>query len=200
MTSSATAPSDVQEADLLRAAFRDVHGAALHGFAVLVTAGDRSRAAALAATALAQGTFRVAELRHPERAAAWLRQRVLRAARRTRESGRHSRLERRAVLLELGVPEPAIATLEGLSIEDRTAIVASSVERFSMVDVAAILGRDLQTTRGIVRSARRRYLAAALHWLADEPDDTFPGGEIAARVDEVAQRTIGPHAGLGVGA
>lgn len=190
----------MQEADLLRAAFRDVHGPGLHGFAVLVTAGDRSRAAALAATALAQGAFRVAELRHPERAAAWLRSRVLRAAGRTRESRRHSRPERHAAMLELGVPEPAITTLEGLSIEDRTAIVASSVERFSMVDVAAILGRDLQATRGIVRSARRRYLAAAMHWLADEPDVGLRGGEIAARVHEVAQRTIGPHAGVGAGA
>jgi DNA-directed RNA polymerase specialized sigma24 family protein len=190
----------VQEADLLRAAFRDVHGSGLHGFAVLVTAGDRSRAAALAAAALAQGTFRVAALRHPERAAAWLRCRVLRAAHRSGESRRHSRPERHAALRELGVPEPAIAALEGLSIEDRTAIVASSVERFSMVDVAAILGRDLQATRRVVRSARRRYLTAALHWLADEPEDALPGGEIAARVDEVAQRTIGPHAGVGAGA
>ena len=69
-----------------------------------------------------------------------------------------------------------------------------------MVDVAAILGRDLQATRRVVRSARRRYLTAALHWLADEPEDALPGGEIAARVDEVAQRTIGPHAGVGAGA
>jgi hypothetical protein len=189
----------VQEADLLRAAFRDVHGAGLHGFAVLLTVGDRSRAASLAAVALAQGTYRVAELRHPERAATWLRSLVLGAARRTRESRRHSRRERHAALLELGVPEPAIETLEGLSIEDRAAVVASSVERFSMVDVAAILGRELEATRGIVRSARRRYLAAALHWLADEPASAFQGGEIAARVDDVAQRTVGPRARVGGG-
>ena len=33
-------------ADLIRAAFRDLHGARLHGFALLVTLGDRANAAA----------------------------------------------------------------------------------------------------------------------------------------------------------
>ncbi len=184
----------------MRAAFRDLHGAGLHGFAVLLTVGDRSRAASLAAVALAEGTFRVDELRHPERAAAWLRSRVLRAARRTRESGLHSRRERHAALVELGLSEPAIATLEGLSIEDRAAIVASLVERFSPVDVAAILGRDVKATRRIVRTARRRYLAAALHWMAYEPDGPFRAGEIATRVDAVAQGAVGPRTRAEAGA
>ena len=189
------APSP-SETDLLRAAFRDLHGAGLHGFALLLTLGDRSRAAALAGDALADGASSAADLRHPERAATWLRARVVRAARRSADSRRHSRAERRAILTELGVPEPALATLEGLSIEDRAAIVASSVERFSTVDVAAILGRDLESTRRVVRSARKRYLAAALHWLGDSPPEAVGNGEIAARVQEVAERAIGKRPGF----
>jgi len=183
----------MREADLLRAAFREVHGAGLHGFALLLTLGDRSRAGAIAASALADGTVRVAELRHPERAAAWLRSRVLRAARRTAESRLHSHAERRSMLLELGVPEPAIATLEGLTIDDRAAMVASSVEGFGLPDVATILGRDLDATRRLLRDARNRYLSDALHWLADVPRDALVGGEIASRIDQAAARAIGPR-------
>jgi DNA-directed RNA polymerase specialized sigma24 family protein len=198
-TLSPAAPGDIREADLLRAAFREVHGAGLHGFALLLTLGDRSRAAAIAASALADGTAHVAELRHPERAAAWLRSRVLRDVRRSGESRLHSRAERSSVLLELGVPEPAIATLEGLTIDDRAAIVASSVEGFSPTDVATILGRDLHATRRLLRDARNRYLADALHWLADVPRDALVGGEIASRVEQAAARAIGPR-GAEVGA
>lgn len=181
----------MREADLLRAAFRELHGARLHGFALLLTLGDRSRAASIATTALAEGVARVADLRHPERAAAWLRSRVVHAVRRTAESRVHSRSERRAVLLELGVPEPAIATLEGLTLDDRALVVASSVERFALVDVATILGRDLETTRRLLRHARRRYLSDSVHWLASVPREGLVGGEIASRVDAAAQRAIG---------
>jgi hypothetical protein len=83
--------------------------------------------------------------------------------------------------------------MQGLPLEDRAAIVASSIERFSMVDVATILGRDLDSTRRIMRSARRRYLAAAIHWLSDAPGDAPPNGQIADRVEEVARRAIGPR-------
>jgi DNA-directed RNA polymerase specialized sigma24 family protein len=192
-TSLSHAPGDIREADLLRAAFREVHGAGLHGFALLIALGDRSLAASIAATALANGVAHVAELRHPERAAAWLRSRVLRAARRSQQSHLDSREERDAALTGLGVPKAAIASLHRLTLEDRAAIVASSVEGFAMVDVAAILGRDLETTRRILRSARQRYLAAATHWLADSPGETPSGGVISARVDGAARRAIGPR-------
>src|ERR687895_367576 len=59
--------------EVVRAAFRELHGRRLHGFALLLTLGDRERAASLASDALAAGQLRVDELRHPERAAAWLR-------------------------------------------------------------------------------------------------------------------------------
>lgn len=168
-----------------------MHGARLHGFALLVTVGDRSRAAAAASAVLAGGTARAAQLRHPERAAAWLRARLLQALRHTSESRRHSWAERRTVLLELGMPEAMMAALEGLTLEDRAAVVAASVERFSIIDVATILGRDLLGTRRILQAARRRYLAASTFWMGDLPAEALPGGEIAARIEQAAARAMG---------
>lgn len=193
-TTLASPPSNLSEPDMLRAAFRDLHGASLHGFAVLLTLGDRSRAATTSARVLAAGSARAAELRHPERAAAWLRARVVRALRRTADSRRHSRTERRAIVRELGVLEASMAALESLTLEDRAALLAGSVERFTLNDVATILGRDLLTAREVLRAARRRYLAAATHWLGDESADAMPGGLIAEQVDRVAARAIGRRA------
>jgi DNA-directed RNA polymerase specialized sigma24 family protein len=192
-TTPSPAPSDLREADLLRAAFRDLHGARLHGFALLLTVGDRSRAAEAAATVLAAGTARAAELRHPERAAAWLRARLLRTFRRAGDSGRHTRAERRAALLELGVPEPMMAALEGLTVDHRAALVAASIERLALTDVATVLGRDAVATRRILQVARRRYLAATTLWSGDLPAAALPGGEIAARIEQAAARAIGPR-------
>jgi DNA-directed RNA polymerase specialized sigma24 family protein len=182
----------MREADMLRAAFRDLHGPRLHGFALLLTVGDRSRAANAAATVLADGVARAAQLRHPERAAAWLRARVLRILRRTGDSRRHTRTERRAILLELGMPEAMMAALEGLTLDDRAALVAASVERLAITDVASVLGSDAAATRRILQAARRRYLAATTLWSGDLPAAALPGGEIAARVQQAAARAIGP--------
>jgi DNA-directed RNA polymerase specialized sigma24 family protein len=190
-TTQSSAPRDFQEPDLVRAAFREVHGPGLYGFALLLTLGDRSRADPIASATLAEGVARVAQLRHPERAAAWLRGRVVRAARRTPSGGLQSRAERRAVLSQLGLSEPALATLESLSLDDRAAIVASVLERFSPADVAVILDRDLDGTRRVLRSARRRYLAGATHWLAGLSSDALPAGAITARVEEIAARALG---------
>ena len=74
-------PSPNSTAEAMRAAFRELHGRRLHGFALLLTLGDRPSAARLASEALADGAMRVEELRHPERAAAWLRHRVVERAR-----------------------------------------------------------------------------------------------------------------------
>jgi DNA-directed RNA polymerase specialized sigma24 family protein len=192
-TTLSPAPRDLTEADLLRAAFRDLHGPRLHGFALLLTLGDRSRAADAAATALAAGTARAAQLRHPERAAAWLRARLLRTLRRTTDTRRHSRAERRAVLVDLGVPEAMLAALEGLTLDDRAAMIAASVERLAITDVATVLDRDAAATRRILQAARRRYLASTTLWAGDLSAAALPGGEIAARVEQAAARAIGPR-------
>jgi DNA-directed RNA polymerase specialized sigma24 family protein len=120
-----------------------------------------------------------------------LRARLLRALRRTSDSRRHSRAERRAVLLELGLPEAMMAAFEGLTLDDRAALVAASVERFAITDVATILGRDVAATRRSLQDARRRYLATATFWTGGLPAAALPGGEIAARVEQAAARVIG---------
>lgn len=196
-TPTTTTPTsgELRDTDLLRAAFRDVHGASLHGFAVLISLGDRSRASSAAGDALAEGAGRAAELRHPERAAAWLRARVLLALRRTSGSRLHSLTERRAVLLQLGMTETSAAALERLSLDERAALVAGSVERFSNTDLATILRHEALASQRILRSARQHYLRAASRLMHDLAADAMPGGDIAQRVLQAADRAIGRPVG-----
>ena len=185
--------NDLTEADLLRAAFRDLHGARLYGFALLVTQGDRTRAAQAASTALTAGAQRAVELRHPERAAAWLRRRALKELRRTRASPHVTPGERHAALVEIGSAEPAIAALAQLTQVRRAALVAGLVERFALTDVATILGTDLVGAQRALSGARREYLTATSHWLDALPSAAIPGGALADRVDRVATRAVGPR-------
>lgn len=186
-------PNDVREVDLLRAAFRDLHAARLHGFALLVTLGDRTRAAQAASTAVAAGAQRAVELRHPERAAAWLRRRALMELRRTRASRHLTPGERHTALVDIGASEPAIAALEELTLERRSALVAGIVERFALTDVATILGTDLLGAQRALQGAQREYVAVARHWMRELPNAAVPGGALADRVDQVAARTVGPR-------
>jgi hypothetical protein len=183
----------LREADLLRAAFSDLHAARLHGFALLVTVGDRARAAQAAATAVAAGADRAAELRHPERAAAWLRRRAMKELRRARPSRHLSQAERRAALVEIGAAEPAIAALEEITLERRGALVAGLVERFALTDIATILDTDLLGAQRALLGARRDYLSAAAHWMREMPSAPVPAGWLADRVDQVAARAVGPR-------
>jgi hypothetical protein len=187
--------ADLREPNLRRAAFRDLHGARLHGFALLVSLGDRPRAARAAAEALEEGTRRSAELRHPERAAAWLRARVLRQLRHgsPAHGGRRDR-ERRAALHGLGVADPAYEGLAALAIMPRAALVASTVERFDPIDVETILGLASGSSLRMVARARQRYLTAVAA-RADARDLVdAPGGELGDRVREVAGRAMGAPA------
>ena len=59
--------------DARRAAFRDLHGPRLHGFALLLTLGDRRVRQHSPPRRWPPGPPGFAELSHPERAAAWLR-------------------------------------------------------------------------------------------------------------------------------
>jgi hypothetical protein len=193
-TSFAPAHGDPRVADLLRAAFRDVHGARLHGFALLLTLGDREHAAQLASTAMTSGVARASELRHPERAAAWLRARVLRDARRLPARPR-SVHDRSAVLAELGMAQAATNSLAQLSIDERAALVASAVERLDPGDVATVVGRSDTAARKLVLRTRQRYLGAALHWLGDAAAPAS-GGAIAERVQEAAASALGGVAAI----
>ena len=141
---------------VLAAAFRELHGARLHGFAMLVTLGDRQSAERSAGFALAAGAGQVAALRHPERAAAWLRARTLRdappapVARRTDPT----RGATREPLPRSGWTRPSISGLAALSLDARAALVASAIERFDPIDVETILDAAPATARRLVAEAR----------------------------------------------
>lgn len=182
-TTSAETPPE-----LVRAAFRELHGTRLHGFALLLTMGDRARAARLTGEALAAGTARTTELRHPERAAAWLRRRVTRNARRsTRPARAGSAAEGRRALGELGVEAAAFAGLSSLSTRDRAALVADSVERLERGDVATIVGVDGARLDRLIRRVRARYAAV----VADALDDaSAASGPLVERIQAIAARAL----------
>ncbi|MGZ6213950.1 MAG: hypothetical protein ACXWMG_03265 [Candidatus Limnocylindria bacterium] len=178
----------------LSAAFRDLHGSRLHGFAMLVTLGDGPLAERVAAFSLAAGARQAAALRHPERAAAWLRARTLRELHQRRSLRRSAPVEaRRSALATLGVDEAVYRGLAALSIDARAALVASAVERFDPIDVETILDAAPAAGRHAVAEARTRYLRAVVG--GESPDESdlpldAPTGALARRVQEVANRAF----------
>lgn len=172
--------------DRLREAFRELHGSRLHGFALLVTLGDRALAGPLAADALSAGSERAVDLSHPERAAAWLRRHVARGASRARRSATPIH-ERRAALEDLNVDSMAFAGLAALNVWERAALVASAVERLDSRDVATILGlQGARYHRRIRHAWKRAMLASAT---ADD-DGRAEDGPIAARIRAIAARLL----------
>lgn len=174
--------------ELVQAAFRDLHGTRLHGFALLVTLGDRARAARLAGEAIAAGAVRTSELRHPERAAAWLRRRVTRNAGRggRRARGRSAGDDRHA-LEELGVDLAAFAGLSSLTMRQRAALVADSVERLDRGDVATIIGVGGVRLDRLIRNARARYAARVAEALDGA---SARSGPTAERIQAIAARAL----------
>ena len=173
--------------ELVRAAFRDLHGTRLNGFALLVTLGDRARAARLAGEAIAAGTARTSELRHPERAAAWLRRRVTRKAERAGRSARLSAAEGRLALEQLGADAAAFAGLSVLSTPERAALVADSIERLDRGDVATIIGVDGARLDRLLRRVRQRYAET----VATALDDAALNGPTAMHLQAIAARAVG---------
>lgn len=178
-----------RERDLLRAAFRDLHGARLHGFALLVAAGDRSRAASAAADALVAGTARAGELRHPERAAAWLRARVVATLRHGARPKDGLAPAARAALFELGASDAVADALATLTPEERAALVAAVIEGLEPIDVETILAATPGRARRAVARARDRYLQS-VHAALDAQPWPSPGA-LAARVQRVAGQAMG---------
>jgi DNA-directed RNA polymerase specialized sigma24 family protein len=171
--------------DLVQNAFRELHGPRLHGFALLLTLGDRRRAALLAGEAIAQAGPHLSELRHPERAAAWLRAHIVRAA-----GSDHRDLttaDRLAALADLGVTPSALAGLSGLGRIERGGLIATSIERLDARDVATVVGRDGDRLDALLRRARQRYLRGA----TAAPDQLEgPPGPIGRRIAASAARTM----------
>jgi DNA-directed RNA polymerase specialized sigma24 family protein len=185
------ASRDPRAADLLRAAFRDVHGPRLHGFALLLAIGDRGLAGAAASRALTAGTARADQLRHPERAAAWLRARVLREMQRS-AGGRPAAIgPREPALAELRVAPAAVDALAQLPLEERAALIAGAIERLDLADVATVLGRQMGATRTTMRAARMHYLAAAGRHLDETAIGSLPSGDLWRRVEGAAAWAVG---------
>ena len=136
--------------------------------------------------------MQAAALRHPERAAAWLRARALRTLREQRRFRRAAAVDdRRAALTPLGVSDSVSRGLAALDLNARAALVASDIERFDPIDVETILNEAPAATRRIVAEARKRYLRFA-GGSADErrAASEEPMGELAARVHDVASRAF----------
>lgn len=175
-----------RQAGLLRAAFRDVHGPSLHGFALLLTLGDRAEAARLASTVMAEGTRRAAHLRHPERAAAWLRHRMIRAYRDRRRPG-VTREERLMALGAIGVDEASYEALAALSLADRAALIAGEIEQLAPIDLELVL-------QGSPTAVRRRVSRARLHflelWMMFAPPIADATGPLALQISGISGRTL----------
>ena len=176
---------DATPPDAVRVAFRDLHARRLHGFALLLVLGDRSAAARLASDALQAAGERIGELRHPERAAAWLRARVVRMA---RGIGRAEprRIDRVDVLDRLGVDAAVFAGLEALTQRERAALIATTVERLDRRDAATIVDSDGQGFERLMMRARQRYASA---YSAAAPD-AMAHGPLGERVRAIAQRAM----------
>lgn len=179
-------PTSTRDADHdLCAAFRELHGRRLHGFALLLVLGEAPLAARLAADALAAGTMRLDELRHPERAAAWLRARIVRQAGSFRVSAATGD-RRLAVLGELGAEPAIVAGLAALTVRERAAFIASSIERLDRRDVATVVDVHGTALDRLLARARHRYATA--HAAVASHDDG--SGPLVAALEATVARAL----------
>ena len=184
------------EDGMLRAAFRDAHGARLHGFALLVTLGDAPLAASLSADALDAGARDADELRHPERAAAWLRGHVVRNLPRhsSRRDGRATD-QARSVLASLGVDEGTFDVLEQFSPVQRAALVAGDVEGLAPLDLELVLDAPSRSVQRRRADARRRFLerrSATTHRIGSAGLEPAPG-QLEQRIRSIADQALARH-------
>jgi hypothetical protein len=169
--------------DLLES-LRALHQPRLFGFALLLTLGDRVLASAATHAAFAEVRDRTA-MDHPERAAAWLRRRVVaRVGRKATVSW--SALEQRVGLGAVAVDGPALTGLTRLNPAERAALIAADIERLDLRDVATIVSRRGRRLATLLEGARRRYLGGYAAAARDEP----PTGAIPERVREIARRAV----------
>lgn len=187
MTASTATRGNIDPPEPQGSAFRELHAARLYGFALLLVLGDRRTAAELTEASLREAASHLEELRHPERAAAWLRHRVLRLAR-----GRQTRVgprERLAALDPLDTDATVLAGLQALGLRERAGLIAATVERFEDLDVGTVVGQQGQRLHDLLHRARRHYLAAAARAQPDVRGD-IPGGPTTEAVRAVAMRAM----------
>ena len=136
---------------------------------------------------MAEGADRIDELSHPERAAAWLRRRVLRRARRDIRRAGGTGGHRRAALEDLGVDAVAFAALAGLDVVQRAAVVASTVEGLDAGDVATIVNLDGARLDRLLRRSRTKAIGSGIRVLGEEVSDDGP---IADRIHAIASSAM----------
>lgn len=186
---SPVTPSVASAVEAMQAAFRDVHGRRLHGFALMLTLGDRPLAARLADRAITTATQRVHELRHPERAAGWLRAQVLRHAPRLRRATRPGPAAIRA-LGELGADAFVVTALRVLSTRERAALIATDIERLEQRDVGTIIDADGAGLERVIRQARSRYAYAFAAFAAVADHEPTINGPLTAKIQAAADRAL----------
>jgi hypothetical protein len=137
----------------LAAAFRDLHRGRLLGFAFLYLLGDRFTAERVTDASLTAGVRRLAELRHPERAAAWLRRHVVRSIRVDPQLSPDgsTALERH------GIRPASRAGLAALDRFERAALIAQLVEGLDLRDVATIVERTPRQLDVLLARATLKY-------------------------------------------
>ena len=140
----------------LYAAFRDVHRPRLVAFAYLLLLGDRAAAEHAADAAVTAAAEQIDELRHPERAAAWLRHHVVHALK--AESAPSA--EGEADMARIGIGAARVAGLRALNRLERAAVLASVVEGMDPRDVETIVGCGPTALEQLLSRATRTYLAA----------------------------------------
>jgi len=143
---------------------------------------------------MARATPHLADLRHPERAAAWLRGTALPSLSSDRKG--EPEAARRETLRSLGVTDATFAGLAGMDVRERAAFVAAAVERFEALDVETILRSDAVTARRLVDRARRHYVAYAGAAIvrepsADDPPHDAPPGGLTRHVEALAEAALG---------
>lgn len=163
-------------------AFREVHARSLHGFALLLTLGDGPEARRLVDVALSKAVDHIEQLRHPERAAAWLRRQVVESAR-WRVAVRS--LPSSEPLIRQGAERAVMRALARLSRLERAALIASDIERLDRRDVAALVGRDGSDVDRLLRRARTRYLRSYV-----APSGDRRHGPTIARINAIARRQM----------
>jgi hypothetical protein len=169
----------------MRDAFRELHGRRLHGFALLLTLGDGALGARLAAAAMTEASEHASEHRHPERAAAWLRSRVVRSMPRRHEPP--SPAEERAALDPLGVDPAVTDGLAALGTRERAALIAADLERLDWRDIETVTGlRGARLERTLLR-ARRRFMAACV---VTPVGGGVTDGPLVGRIRAMAARTM----------
>lgn len=171
-----------------RAAFRELHAARLYGFALILALGDRARAGARASEAIDAGAMCIAALRHPERAAAWLRERVLAAHRTDHRASGGIAAEYAATLEEMGIDERVRSALATLTPRERAALVADRVERLDALDIATIVRLRGRRLARLLARARLRYASAFVAAPSAAPGEG--DGPLAHRIRDVAARAL----------